>query len=204
MKLSSGLFAIALLTQAASASIITQADFGESLDLPAFGTGPRVLSRTGVALPDSGIVLDGSDEVSNPEGWAGVLELSFDSTTNVLSVTADAENQFQIVSITLSNLVFSDGTTITGITPLVTGNAATSFTATPILSTSFTGNSATITYQVPDLAAFDLFNVEPMTDQFQLTLSDASSLSTAPEPGTILLAGLTLVGLGIARRRFVR
>jgi hypothetical protein len=204
MRIRSGLLVIAsiIAAQAASASII-QADFSESLDLPSYGSsGPRVLTRTNVGLPDGGFVLDNTDEVSNPSLWTGMLQLSFDSATNILSVTGDGENSYQSVTIDLANLIFSDGATVTGITELATGNAVIPFIgATPTLSTSFTANSASITYQVSDL---DLFLLEPGTDEFQLTLGPATSSAPAPEPGTILLGGLTLTGLGLARRRFAR
>ena len=79
------LFALAGVTQA---SIIT-GSFQETLDLPDFSSGPRVESRLNVAFPSAGPHLTGADLTSNPSNWENSLEVTFDSTTNILSLTGD-------------------------------------------------------------------------------------------------------------------
>jgi hypothetical protein len=205
MKLNSGLLLIAcgMAAQPVAASIL-QSDFSESLDLPRYSSsGPRIVLRTGVALPVSGTILDSTYEVANPNLWMGMLNLSFDSATNILSLTGDTtDNDYQIISITLSNLTFSDGSVVTGITALATGNAAIpnpDVNITPQISTEFTSNSATITYRVPDLNSSKVFNIAQGTDEFQLTLGTPTTTAPVPEPGTIFLASLTLAGLAVIR-----
>jgi hypothetical protein len=116
------LFCLALSGTASTA--IVQADFQEVLDVFGGGLGPRVVERTNVTLPDAGTILDWTYEVPNPAGWENMLNLSFDSATNLLSLTGDGDNAFDIITITLSNLAFDASEAILGLTPIATNLAA--------------------------------------------------------------------------------
>jgi hypothetical protein len=206
-RISGLLFVLSAFAVRPVSATILQADFGESLDSPTYDSvspGPYVVSRTGVTVPAT-VVFGPSDLIQNPKGWLGTLNLSFDPTTDILSVVGAADqyltDDYQIITISLSNLVFDDGKVVTGITPLVTGNALIpdpDNSVTQQISTGFTSNSASITYEVANLTK--LFYIsQDGTDQFQLTLGTPV---TRPEPGTVLLAGLALAAVATLRRLF--
>lgn len=179
---------------------ITRADFGESLDLPDFSAaGPRVLENLDVALPSAGPQLTAANTVSNPSNWNNVLNVSFDATTNILTLTGDGNNDYQTITVTLSDLQFAlPGQVITGITPISTGNAVTPGSAVPTITPSFTANSFSVNYAVPLGNNFD-FNITPASDTYQVTLGSAPA--AAPEPGTIALLGVGLGVMGVVARR---
>lgn len=193
-----GLLLCLALSGTVSAAII-QADFQEVLDLPFFASvGPRVVERANVTLPQAGTILDATYEVSNPSDFDNMLNVSFDSATNMLSLTGDGVNSYQIITITLSNLAFDASEAIVGVTPIATGLAAYDAGWSLLMTTSFTGNSATITYRVPDPSVYGYFLITGAgTDQFQLTLGSAG----VPEPGTLGAVALGLAALAAILRR---
>jgi hypothetical protein len=203
------LFAGALGVPGAEASILT-ATFGESLDVPFQDAvpGAYIVSRANVAVPATVTFGNPGDLVSNPNNYVGLLDLSFDPSTNILTVLSTGPDNntydYEIITVTLSNLTFSDGDVVTGITPITDGNAVIKDVSNlsapnPVITTSFTSNSATINYEVPNLESSQVIyiNQTGFQDQFLLTLSGASSV---PEPGTMVLAGLALAGIAALRR----
>jgi hypothetical protein len=178
---------------------IIQADFLEFLGLPgrSVSQGPRAELLTGVTLPAASPQLTAADIVSNPSGWNNSLDVSFDPTTNILSLTGDGSNNYQTITVELSNLVFdTPGQEVVGIVPIAVGNAVFSagypFTTAP----SFSADSFSVAYSVEDLSTDPpLFNIGPGTDTFQIELGSA-----VPEPSSIILLATLLAGFFIAAR----
>ena len=90
--------------------------------------------------------------LSNPSKWNNSLNVSFDPTTDILSLRGDGDNDYQIITVTLSDLMFNvPGEIVTGITPIWVGNAVypdtgdsnDALTTTPF----FTANSFGVTVQ---------------------------------------------------------
>jgi hypothetical protein len=192
------------LSGVASAGVI-QADFSELLNLPDFRTGsPRIEANNGVALPSAGPQLTGANVISNPDNWANSLVVSFDAATGILSLTGDTDpdgNTYQIITVSLSNILFNNGSVITGITPISTGNAvfASPNSAGFTLATSFTGNSFSVSYTDNAIGTSDVFNIQAATDTFQITTGASAA---TPEPGTIgmMLAGFVMAVSALRRR----
>jgi hypothetical protein len=185
---------------AASAGII-QANFNETLDLPFFATGARVEQLNAVSLPSAPPQLTAADIVTNPSSWQNSLNVSFDPVTDILSLTGDGDNDYQIISVTLSSLLFNvAGQHVVGIVPISTGNAVFMSGTDPFTTTTnFTANSFGVTYSVASFATFPPeFLIGTGTDTFQVQLA-----SGVPEPGTLgftgLGAALLLVAAGRAR-----
>jgi hypothetical protein len=205
MRLLNGLLLALGICSIASAGII-QADFQEVLDLPATSAGPRVEQLNGVMLPSGAPQLTAANIISNPSPLDGSLEVSFDSTTNILSLTGDTQQEYQIITVTLSNLLFDiPGQQVMGIAPISIGNAVDMtpnldpFTTTPL----FTANSFSVTYSVADLGNLppSFFIEVARTDTFQVELG---TISDVPEPATLgLLAfgAAALFAYGRRRRR---
>ena len=193
-----------MLCSFASAGIIT-ADFNESLDLPFpgdAGTGPRVEQLLGVSLPGTMPQLNAADVISNPSDWRNSLKVSFDPSTDILSLFGDGNNSYQIITVTLSNLVFDiPGEQVVGIVPISIGNAVFPDTANsePTLTTTpfFTANSFGVQYSAANiLTTPNDFNITTDTDTFQVLLS-----SSVPEPGTLSLLAIGTAGLVFLSKR---
>ena len=203
MKTIPFVISMAMLCSAGVAAVI-QADYQEDLDLPGLTSlGPRVEQSLDVTLPSASPQLSGADVISNPSNWKNSLNVSFNPTTDILSLTGDGDNDYQIITVTLSNLVFNvGGQVVTGITPISIGNAVDQISGdvNPAITTTpfFTANSFGVTYSSDYLTyRFDEFNIQAETDTFQVTLGAAS----VPEPGTLALTAFAAALLLWRRRR---
>jgi hypothetical protein len=196
---SSFMFAALAGSGAVAHADIVQADFQEILGLPGsfISKGPRIEQLTGVTLPTASPQLTAADTISNPSNWANSLNVSFNPTTDILSLTGDGGNDYQTITVTLSNLVFdTPGQAVVGIVPISVGNAVFSsgfpFTTAP----SFSADSFSVAYSVDDLSTFPPeFSIGPGTDTFRVELGSA-----VPEPSSIILLATLFVGLIIAAR----
>jgi PEP-CTERM motif len=203
MKLTKIFACMAVLGSFATAGIIT-ADYNESLDLPGDGSsGPRIEQLLGVSLPDpTSPQLTAANITSNPSEWDSSLNVSFDPTTDILSLFGDGGNDYQIITVTLSNLVFDvPGQVVIGITPISVGNAVVPDTgdADPTLTTTpfFTANSFGVTYSAANISTTSNdFDITTDTDTFQVELGAA-----VPEPGTIWLMVIGAAAMATWRRR---
>ncbi|NOQ63013.1 MAG: PEP-CTERM sorting domain-containing protein [Methyloprofundus sp.] len=167
----------------ASASII-QADFRSDLKLVGF---TRVLERTEQVLPNAGFELGELDEISNPRNWNDSLQVDLDPLSNIVTLTPSFANIYDIITISISNMLFDDSNQVTGFSVISSGSA----TTFDSLTTSFTNNSVNIQYIGDNLELF-----ETGSDTFQITLGPANIV---PEPSAIVLMGLGIWSFGAAR-----
>jgi hypothetical protein len=129
-------------------------------------------------------------------------ECELDPTTDILSLFGDGGNDYQIITVTLSNLVFDiPGQVVIGITPISVGNAivADPADADPTLTTTpfFTADSFGMTYSAASIATSQNdFYITTDTDTFQVELGAA-----VPEPGTIWLMVIAAAAMATWRRR---
>ena len=188
------LLANTTLVPGVRASIVS-ADFQESLDLPFYhSAGPRVLQNNNATL-SSGFELTADNEVSNPSNWANALDV--DLTPTVLTLQPDGENSYQTITLTISNLGFSQpGEQVTGFS-LLTNNAVVDSSGTFTFSLSYTANSLTVSYVSNTLSTGGYFKFPDDTS----TSTFAVTTSVVPEPSTWALLGLGAGLLGLTLRR---
>ena len=174
-------------------------DFREELSLPSFSAGVRVLEKLSepvAGAPD----LSAADEIANPNVYSGSAAVNLDSG-GLITLTGDQEGvgfaNYELAVFKISNIVFDAGEIITGLSTLVDNlvDLGSSNTDGPFtVTTAFTSDSVTITY-ASDNGTDDFEFGDGFTSTFQI------ETSTVPEPITVLLMGIGLAGLGIARRR---
>jgi PEP-CTERM motif len=189
---------------------ITFADFGEVLEKPDFplDLGPRQLFAGGVDLTAvTTNQLTEADEVSNPTGYAGALQASLDTTSNVLSLAAvngstdpglQGDQAYQIVTFTLANIV-DPGNYIVSVTPMSIDNALNFDYTLNITVWSYNVTIQWVSNQLGNNGYIDLLSDEGGIDTFQL--ADAP----IPEPATFGIAGAGLLFFAyLGRRRYRR
>ncbi len=172
------------------------ADFRAESNLPDHGTGqPKIYESLNQSL-GSGYELDGSDFVSNVDGWGGGdvwIDLSqITSTTYLLQLDSQDTWDFQTFQASITNIYFDiPGEQIIGVTLLTNGLTVPQIAP----SISFTGNSILVSYSsVPDI-----FNFTGGSATFEI---EVASSAIIPEPSsTIGLAGLLGSALLFRSRR---
>lgn len=184
------LCAVMLLFSAAANAAIISGDFRNESDLPycCARSGPVVLEAIGQSV-GAGTELDGSASFSNPSGWGGgIVYVDLNPITNLLTLFSQDTWDFQTFSAAISNIQFDAAEVITGLT-LLTNNLT---DAGIVPSLSFTGNSLLISYDTQGS-----FNFTGRSATFQIS----TSAQAVPEPGSLLLLSLGLIGLLGMRRR---
>jgi hypothetical protein len=188
----------------ASAAFVS-ADFRSEFDLPDFvGPGPRVfeaLNEPVAGAPD----LSSVNQIANPNNWAGSATTDLDSS-GLVTLTGDQElagfANFDLAIFQISNIVFSAGETITGLSVVSSGLLDTFYglgVIAPVIN--FTANSVTITYDTTGANAITDFQfLDGGASTFQINTSNTPT-PTVPVPAALpLMAGaLGLAGL-MARR----
>jgi outer membrane autotransporter protein len=145
------LLLVALLPLCGRAQL-TSASFNESLDLPSFSSGPRIVAANNQPLP---FTLTSANQVSNPSNWQNMLNATL-SNSGLITLQGDGANDYQTITLTLSNIM---GKQVTGIS-LLTQNAVTaSGGSTPVLTYSVSGGVVTINFVDSLIGSGDSFNI---------------------------------------------
>jgi hypothetical protein len=193
--------AVGFLAVAGTANAgIVQADITESLDLPFYSAnGPRVFSVNN-AIVGPGAELTGANEIQNPSGWQGYLDVDL----GAFSITfqhQEGTTDYQIATITIDDIIFSAlNEIITGVTlntaSIINAGASDPFTET----VAFTDNSITITFAVNDIDAGDVFHfVRAGSASYVIDIETGTT--EVAEPASLALFGAAFVGLGLFGRR---
>jgi len=184
----------------AQAAIIS-ADFRAELALPyCCGDDANVFENLGATVVSPGTELNFSHLIQHD--YIGGVGVDIEPGSNVLSlfVTETFDNglaNFQRITVTLTNIVTDDGAPITFFERDFDNIVDLTSSSPYEITTSFTGNSLTIVYDLFDEAEFEDFNIlEGGNAQFTFATATA-----VPVPATVALLGTGLLGVGLARRR---
>lgn len=179
-------------------------DFHEELNFsPSFCNDPRIMESLGQAI-GPGFELDEADEIDNPCGYGDSILVDYDPSTNLLRLTPSGSNNYQIIDIDITNLVFSvTGEQILGLVEISDDLIDVASSGPFSRSESFTGNSITIGYVVDNLDNdSDRLEFSSGEAVFQVVLES----NTAPVPAmtnwsiVLLIGVLGILGLAIIRR----
>jgi len=180
-----------LFAGASNATIIT-ADFKTEADLPYCCSSAGALVYEGLNTSVGvGFELTEVNFISNFSDWdGGLVYIDLDPSTNIVTLSAQDDWDFEIFNALISNIVFDAGEVITGLS-WISGNL-TDIGISELLS--FTANSISISYDVGDGNDFFEFN------QTQARFQIETAAIAVPTPSTVLLLGLGLIGLALRRR----
>lgn len=190
-----GLFVCAPLAWAAA----TSADFHEELNFfPPFCSDARVLEALGRSI-GPGPELGEADEISNPCGYGDSIIVDYDPTTHQVHLSPSDSNNYQIIDISISNIMFDTaGQTIIGLTP-VSDTLIDVADSGPFTRTiSYTGDSITIGYVIDNTESQDdRLQFSDGSATFQVQLQEAAVPVPVMGPWGIGLFMVTLLACGL-------
>ncbi len=209
--------AATLLCGAAAFAVPIGADFRVSLDLPDLGGEPRILEALDEDV--AGVVdLSDENEVSNPSGWSGHVDVGLDETgiVTVTGQTPDGFGDYDVAIIDISNIEFSGEEEITGfIAGQSEGLLLTSFGGDLLApALSFTEDSVRIAFDTSgagEVSDFEFADGGESTFQIITESGETLTAATTAQVGTVtavpvpaslplVLAGMAALGL-VSRRR---
>ncbi|MEO0680347.1 MAG: VPLPA-CTERM sorting domain-containing protein [Pseudomonadota bacterium] len=196
--------ALALVLGASSAvALPVGADITETLDSPAFGIGPRILQDLGESF-GAQVELDVDDEVQNPSGWNGLLEVDVASDGLSFVLThVEMFTDYQMFELTIDNVLFSTpGERIVDVSrvgPSIVRVATASFTET----VSFGNDFISLVIELDDVDGNErLFFQGGGSASYAITTRvDGAPGAEVPLPAAAPLLAAGLAGLGWAARR---
>ena len=188
---------LTMFCSVANAGLIT-GDFRTESDLPGYGSSGALVYESLDRNIGQGYELDDLDFVENPSDWnGGVVWVDYDESTNILTLSSQDTTDFQTFDLLISNIVFDIvGEVISGISLISDNLIEEGDEFGPVLlvnpvSYSYTSDSISISYEE---TGEDIFYFTGGTAKFQIATS-------VPEPGSLVLLGLGLAGLGFSRRK---
>lgn len=200
--LAMGIASVLVCAQPAWAAA-TSADFHEELNFfPPFCSDARVMQALGRSI-GPGPELGEADEISNPCGYGDSIIVDFDPLTNQVHLTPSDSNNYQIIDISISNIVFDvAGQTITGLTPISDDLIDVADSGAFTRTTSFTGNSIAIGYVIDDPSNPDnRLEFSTGSATFQVELQEAVGIPAAgPVAIGVFLVTLLACGWWLIRR----
>ncbi len=153
-----------------------------------------VLERSFIGIPDNGTLLDATHMTSNPGGLIGMLEVKFDSNTNILSLIPNADDTYE--EIYFGFFFYHDNDDVMlDLTPILENAATGDFFTDGILEDDgFLLIYSAVCGCVPP-ATIDLHRGE--MDRYQLTFGP----DPIPEPGSFVLLASGAAALWLRSRR---
>lgn len=170
---------------------LISADFRADSHLPDYSSQGAKTYQSLAQTIGAGTELNSGNLVANPAGWGGgVVWMDFDPLNSVLTLTSQDTWDFQTFDAWMSNIAFSQpGEFITGFS-LLSNNLVTNGVQ-PLLS--YTANSLHISY-----SSEPTFNFTG--GQATFLVQTGFQPTAVPEPASLAIFGLALLGLGVGRR----